>query len=168
MPASDHFMPIPPRHRRALELLMDQKKHDPYGAIGTGALRDEDDPFTLEQIAGPLLERGLIEDLTNTDFGRGARYFIHITPLGEVCLGLGYMLRDPRRTSEAEIRKYLASDSDEQTKLANVLHPPAPPTEAFEAIGHLQRQTEALTGADPRVLAVKKRGDSNEEKEAIA
>jgi hypothetical protein len=141
MPISDLFMPIPPRHRRALELLVDQKKHDPYGAIGTGALRDEDDPFTLEQIINPLWDRGLIEDLTNTDFGRGGQCFTRITPLGEICLGLGYMLRAPGKTTEEAIKQYLTKDSDEQTEVAKSLKLP-------------------MKSANPH--------DPNEEQEAIA
>jgi hypothetical protein len=96
------FMLIPPRHRRALEMLMEQTKRDPLGAIGRGALRDEDDPFTLEQIVSPLWDRGLIEDLTWTDLGEGGKYFVRITKLGKICLGLGYMLRETRKPTLAE------------------------------------------------------------------
>lgn len=124
MPVSDLFMPIPPRHRRALELLIDQKKRDPYGAIGTGALRDEDEPFTLGQIIDPLYERGLAEDLTGTDFGRGGQCFTRITRLGEVCLGLGYMLRAPGKTTEAEFKRLTQGDTEEQTKLADAIRLP--------------------------------------------
>jgi hypothetical protein len=99
----DRFMQIPPRHQRALEMLREQRTRDPLGAIGAGALRDEDDPFTLEQIANPLWERGLIEDLTGTEMETAGRYFVRITPLGLVCLGLGYMLREPRKATEHEM-----------------------------------------------------------------
>jgi hypothetical protein len=119
MPVSDRFMPIPPRHQRALELLREQRKHDGLGCIGTGALRDDDDdPFTIEQIAGPLFERGLIEDLTWTDLGEGGKYFVRITNAGLVCLGLGYMLREPRKVSEAELKRLGAADQKEQEQVA--------------------------------------------------
>lgn len=129
MSVSDHFMPIPPRHRRCLEFLQGQRKFDLYGAIGTRALRDEDEPFSLEQIVGPLYERGLVEDLTETELGHSAgRYFTRITKLGEICLGLGYMLRDPRKTTEAEIKKYSEQEAAEQQRTAETLA--APPTSA--------------------------------------
>lgn len=103
-----HFMPIPPRHRRALEMLLVQRHHDAFGGIGIGAMRDDDEPFTLEQIVEPLMVRGLIEDLTWTDLREDGKYFVRLTKLGEFCLGVGYMLREPRLTSEAEMRKYAA------------------------------------------------------------
>jgi hypothetical protein len=102
------FMPIPPRHQRALEmlaLLAKQPHRDILGAIGIAALRDEDDVFTLAQIVDPLMERGLIEDLRETELGTGGRYFVRITRLGELCLGLGYMLREPRKGSEQELKR---------------------------------------------------------------
>lgn len=101
----DAFMVISPRHRQALELLQAQKTRDHLGALGLGALRNEDDVFTLEQIAVPLLQRGLIEDLTKTELGPGGKYFCRITKLGEFCLGVGYMLKEPRPSSELEMRK---------------------------------------------------------------
>lgn len=114
------FMAIPPRHRVALEMLLVQRRNrDGFGCIGTGALRDEDEPFTLEQIVKPLFERGLIEDLTETDLGAGGQYFVRITQLGKACLGLGYMLRDPRTATEAEIKK-----SIEAEVMTNLLPPP--------------------------------------------
>jgi hypothetical protein len=45
-----NFIVIPPRHQRALEMLRAQRLHDNLGAIGKGAMRDEDDVLTLEQI----------------------------------------------------------------------------------------------------------------------
>jgi hypothetical protein len=83
MAVLEHFLEIIPRHRRALEQLREQKKRDALGGIGWAALRDEEDTFTLEQICAPLLERGLL------------------------CLGMGYMLKVPRVTTEAEIKKYI-------------------------------------------------------------
>jgi hypothetical protein len=83
-------------------MLLEQRKHDGLGSIGKGALRDEDEPFTLEQIVDPLFERGLIEDLTWTDLGEGGKYFVRLTKLGEACLGMGIMLREVRKTTYNE------------------------------------------------------------------
>jgi hypothetical protein len=99
----EQFMTIIPRHQRVLKELTKQRKKDQYGGIGWGALRDEDDAFTYEQLFEPLLARGLIEDLTATDFGIGGKYFVRITPLGTLCMGLGLMLRDARKLTNAEI-----------------------------------------------------------------
>lgn len=121
----DKFMVIPPRHQRALELLAviaRQPSRDILGAIGVAALRDEDEPFTLEQIVQPLWERGLIEDLTETELGSGGRYFVRITTLGVVCLGLGMMLRDPRKVTEAEIQGLqleMPTEAGERAAIAN-------------------------------------------------
>jgi hypothetical protein len=100
----DKFMPIPPRHHRALEMLIEQRKRDAFGGIGVGALRDEDDQFTLEEIVTPLWDRGLIENLTETELGASGKYFVRITPLGVVCFGLGLMLREGRKVTEPEIQ----------------------------------------------------------------
>lgn len=97
------FLVIPPRHLRALEFLMQQKKRDALGGIGIGAMREEDEPFALEQIIDPLWDRGLIEDLTDTELGAAGKHFIRITLLGEVCLGMGFMLREPRRMDDTEL-----------------------------------------------------------------
>jgi hypothetical protein len=137
-------MEIPPRHRRALEMLREQKTRDSLGGIGKGALRDEDEPFTLEQIADPLLQRGLIEDLTWTDLGAGGKYFVRITPLGEACLGLGYMLRETRKATLAEC-KGIAEQAAITTPEPMTL---GPPPDASMRV---------------RILA-----DPNDEKEAIA
>jgi hypothetical protein len=101
---SAKFMVIPPRYQRALEMLRAQRLRDPLGAIGRGAMRDEDEPFTLEQIVDPLWERGLIEDLTWTDLHEGGKYFVRLTQLGDICLSLGYMLREPRKVTLGEMR----------------------------------------------------------------
>lgn len=103
----DRFMLIPPRHKRALEMLAiiaRQPNRDIHGAIGVAALRDEDEPFTLEQIVQPLWDRGLIEDLTETELGSGGKYFVRITKLGEMCLSMGYMPREPRKTTDGEMK----------------------------------------------------------------
>ena len=109
MAAIDAFMPIIPRHQKALSLLRDQKQKDILGGIGWNALREKGEPFTLEQIAAPLLDRGLIEDLTATELGNGGKFFVRITPLGLYCLGLGYMLKNPRITTETEMKNLAAS-----------------------------------------------------------
>jgi hypothetical protein len=103
MSVSELFMPITPRHRRALEMLAQQKKRDSLGGIGVGAMCDEDDVFTLEQIVTPLSERGLIEDLTETELGASGKYFVRITRTGEICLALGCMLREPRKITLPEL-----------------------------------------------------------------
>jgi hypothetical protein len=111
-----NFMVIPPRHLRALEMLRAQRLRDNLGAIGKGAMRDEDDVLTLEQIVDPLLERGLIEDLTWTDLREGGKYFLRLTQLGDICLSLGYMLREPRKVTLAEMR-FLAAQNATITTL---------------------------------------------------
>jgi len=107
MSASEHFMPIIPRHKRLLEDLRAQKARDFLGGIGWGALKDEDEPFTYEELFTPLMQRGLIEDLSATELGAGGKYFVRITALGERCLSLGVMLKYPRHTTEQEIQKIL-------------------------------------------------------------
>lgn len=97
------FMTITPRHRRALEMLADKRKCDTLGGIGVGALHDEEDVFTLEQIVMPLADRGLVEDLTETELGASGKYFIRITRTGEICLALGCMLREPRKITLEEL-----------------------------------------------------------------
>ena len=98
------YMPIPPRHARALGMLIEQWKRDRLGAIGMGALREDDDTLTLEQIVQPLWDRGLIEDLTATEMGQPGKYFVRITPLGKVCFDVGHMPRDPRKPSDDELK----------------------------------------------------------------
>jgi hypothetical protein len=111
-----NFMVIPPRYQRALEMLRAQRLRDNLGAIGKGAMRDEDDVLTLEQIVDPLWERGLIEDLTWTDLKEGGKYFVRLTQLGDICLSLGYMLREPRKVTLAEM-KFLAGQETRITTL---------------------------------------------------
>lgn len=109
MSISEHFMAIIPRHRKVLEDL--HKIHGRgYGEIGWKGLMEENEPFTAEQLFQPLLDRGLIEDLTNTELGSRGVYFVRITPLGILCLALGLMLKQPRKTSEQEMKKLGASD----------------------------------------------------------
>ena len=116
----EKFMTIPPRHQRALQMLMEQRKKDLLGGIGVGALRDEDEPFSLEQIVQPLWMRGLVEDLTETEMGGAGKYFVRITALGVVCFDLGMMLRDPRSVTDAEIkglRLETPSEADERAAI---------------------------------------------------
>jgi hypothetical protein len=100
----EQFMVIIPRHLRVLKELLAQKPKDQFGGIGWGALRDEDDPFAYDQLFIPLLERGLIEDLTATELGSAGKYFVRITQLGVVCAGMGVMLRDTRKATDAEMK----------------------------------------------------------------
>jgi hypothetical protein len=109
MNAREQFMVIMPRHLRVLQELAAVKATarnmgDTLDAIGWGALRDEDDPFSYDQLFGPLLERGLIEDLTSTELATGGKYFVRITPLGTLCMGLGLMLRDQRKPTPRELQ----------------------------------------------------------------
>jgi hypothetical protein len=104
MTAREQFIVIIPRHLRVLKELTTQKPKDLYGAIGWGALRDEDDAFSYGQLFGPLMERGLIEDLTATEMGSAGKHFVRITPLGSVCMNLGLMLRDPRKLTVEELK----------------------------------------------------------------
>lgn len=118
---SEKFMPIPPRYLRALQMLVEQKKRDQLGGIGVGALREEDEPITLEQLVNPLWERGLVEDLTDTELGPPGKYFVRITALGVLCLDFGLMLREPRKVTEAEInglRLESPSESEEREAIA--------------------------------------------------
>jgi hypothetical protein len=102
MSTREQFMVIIPRHQRILKELTDQKPKDQFGGIGWGALRDEDDPLSYEQLFGPLMNRGLIEDLTQTEMGSSGKYFVRITQLGTVCMNLGLMLRDERKPTIEE------------------------------------------------------------------
>lgn len=97
---------IIPRHLRILGALIERRRIDQFGCIGWKGLLDDPETFTTNQIFTPLLERGLIEDMTET-MGAGGKYFVRITPLGQFCYGIGYMLRDARATTEAEIQKYI-------------------------------------------------------------
>jgi hypothetical protein len=106
-----HFMLMTPRHKQALALLVEQKKRDHLGGIGVGALREEDEAYTLAQIVEPLAVRGLIEDLTKTPLGPGGKYFVRITPLGEYCLNVGHMMREARPSTIAEMKKYASEDA---------------------------------------------------------
>lgn len=108
MSHSERFMPIIPRHLRILGTLIARRKIDQFGGIGWRGLLDEPETFTMDELFKPLLERGLIEDLSRTEMGNGGAYFVRITPLGQFCYGLGYMLRDARVATELELNKYIA------------------------------------------------------------
>ena len=107
MSLTDHFMPIIPRHQRLLERLAEQIRIDRYGAIGWKGLLDEGETFTIDELFKPLVERGLVEDLSHTDLGKAGIYFVHITPIGLRCLDLGMMLKEPRFTTEKEMTKII-------------------------------------------------------------
>lgn len=131
------FVEILPRHRRALEMLASialDAKRDIFGCIGFPALRDEDDVFTLEQIVDPLLVRGLIEDLTGTEMGDSGKYFVRITPLGAFCLGVGLMLRDARKSTPEEMKKYLTPIEGDVAIPRPAFNNPHDPNEEREAI----------------------------------
>ena len=131
------FIEILPRHRRALEMLASialDAKRDILGCIGFLALRDEGDQFTLEQIAEPLLVRGLIEDLSGTEMGDSGKYFVRITPLGAFCLGVGLMLRDSRKSTVAEMKKYLTPEAGDVAIPRPAFENPHDPNEEQEAI----------------------------------
>ena len=102
------LVPIIPRHLRILQRLIEQRKIDQFGCIGWRGLLDDPETFTMDQLFKPLVDRGLIEDLSQTEMGRGGTLFVRITPLGQFCYGIGYMLKEPRPTTELEIRKYIA------------------------------------------------------------
>ena len=102
------LVPIIPRHLRILQRLIEQRKIDQFGCIGWRGLLDDPETFTMDQLFKPLVDRGLIEDLSQTEMGQGGTFFVRITPLGQFCYGIGYMLKEPRPTTELEIRKYIA------------------------------------------------------------
>jgi hypothetical protein len=106
---SEHFVPIIPRHRRLLEKLREQLKVDEYGGMGWRGLMDEDEEFTIDQLFKPLMERGMVEDLSHTALGNAGIYFVRITRTGLKCLSLGVMPKDPRPTTELEIDKYITA-----------------------------------------------------------
>jgi hypothetical protein len=112
------FMPIIPRHHRLMVRLVEQKTIDTFGCIGWRGLMDENELFTIDQLFKPLVERGLVEDLSKSDLGNAGAYFVRITPLGEYCLALGYMLREPRVMTDAEVKRFpvIENPTDAQTQ----------------------------------------------------
>ena len=127
---SDQFIAIMPRHQRLLTDLWEQRKFDPFGGIGWRGLMDDDEQFTPEQLFVPLLERGLIEDLQQAHHNESGRYFVHITPLGIMCMNYGQMLRDPRLPNSHELK---------------LLAPPNQPTETSNDGNEIRpQQTQSL------------------------
>jgi hypothetical protein len=104
--SSQNFMPIMPRHQRILGALEMRRHVDMFGGIGWKGLLDDEEVFDFDVLFQPLIDRGLIEDLSDTEMGPAGRYFVRITPLGRICNGIGLMLRAPRVTSEAELHKF--------------------------------------------------------------
>lgn len=96
MTLREKFMVIIPPHRRVLERLLAQKLVDALGMLGKAAVRGDNDVLTLAELTQPLLDRGMIEDLTKTEMGASGRLFLRITRIGELCLDMGVMLRDAR------------------------------------------------------------------------
>jgi hypothetical protein len=85
MPLSD-WQPIIPRHGRLLAFLRDRaQKRDTEFGIGTGALRDQGDVFTIEQLTEPLYERGMIETLAGYRPAGHLLGIIYLTPVRELC-----------------------------------------------------------------------------------
>ena len=105
---TEHFVQILPRHMRILTRLLEQAKADMFGSIGWKALIEGEDDWTMDELFVPLLQRGLIEDLTAVpDLGpKAGKYFVRITPIGAFCHSLGFMLKDRHRATEKEIQKY--------------------------------------------------------------
>lgn len=97
------FVAIAPRHLKVLLDLWEQRKYDPDGSIGWRGLMDDDEQLTPEEIFNPLLERGLIEDLTRLHNNESGRYRVHITALGILCLNKGQMLREARKMHPHEL-----------------------------------------------------------------
>lgn len=108
MAMTEHFVEILPRHQRLLERLIEQKKVDMLGAIGWRGLLEGDDDWTMDELFQPLIERGLVEDLTaNPDFGaKGGQYFVRITALGNMCASFGWMPKVRHKTSTGEFLKF--------------------------------------------------------------
>jgi hypothetical protein len=126
---SEQFIHIMPRHQRLLAALFEQRKYDPFGGIGWRALMDEDEQFTPEQLFGPLLERGLIEDLTEAHKMASGKYFVHITALGIACMNFGQMLREPRRPDSHELKQLTATENNREPQQAQqALRPQQPKT----------------------------------------
>ena len=115
------LIPIIPRHLRILGALIARRKVDMFGCIGWKGLLDDPETFTMDEIFRPLVVRGLIEDMSATQLGNAGSYFVRITPLGQFCYGIGYMLKDARPTTEAEIKKYISTPTKpEQLTLEHV------------------------------------------------
>ena len=133
-PVSSRFMVIPPRHVRALQMLVSQRDRDMLGGIGVGALLEDDDVLTIEQIVQPLWERGLVEDLTKTSMGEPGRYFIRITRLGQQCLALGAMLREQRKFTDEERQWITPLVNPTETTVGNLRIISGDPDEEKEAI----------------------------------
>jgi hypothetical protein len=154
----DLFVPIIPRHIRLMQRLVDQKKIDRLGCIGWRGLMDEDEVFTIDQLFKPLRERGLVEDLTKSDLGNAGVYFVHITPLGEKCLGLGYMLREPRVMSDAEQNvlgpavnalqtPMLMTEPPDATQCIRIIErAPAVPQKAIDEANRVYEEAERRSG----------------------
>jgi hypothetical protein len=127
---------IIPRHLRILGALIERRKVDMFGCIGWKGLLDDPESFTMDQIFRPLVERGLIEDMSSTEMGNAGSYFVRITPLGQFCYCIGYMLKEPRVASELEIKKYIS----------DVAPMPKVPQEAFDVIKKAADEAERISG----------------------
>lgn len=116
MSVSKLFVEIPEMQRRLLARLIEQKRADPYGAIGWRfpytEWPEEAAGETVETLWGGLLGRRLVEDLSGV-MGQPGVYFVRITALGEACAALGRMSIDGRAVSSATM-KALAKEMEEQ------------------------------------------------------
>lgn len=122
MSMSEHFMPIIPRHHRLLVRLREQLKADQFGGIGWRGLMDDDEEFTIDQLFKPLMDRGMVEDLSHSELGAAGVYFVRITTIGLRCLNLGMMLKEPRHTSEKEMDKYIVTPPADVVKQVEASH----------------------------------------------
>lgn len=94
MTAAD-LMQIPHPHMLTLKILMDQRKVDPYGAIGWMGAVPEDIKGVIDPslLFVPLLDRKLVTDCSE-QMGEGSgKHFVRITDLGAICFVFGYMTR---------------------------------------------------------------------------
>jgi hypothetical protein len=145
---TEHFVQIIPRHQRLLERLIEQQKVDIHGGIGWRGLLEGDQDLTMDQLFVPLLDRGLIEDLTAVpDFGpKAGTYFVRITPVGKLCAAYGYMLKTRHKSTEKEVHKYLAELPRPETP------PPPQAQELFDQIKATQDAADRACGANPQIL----------------
>jgi hypothetical protein len=77
-----------------------------------------------------LIERGLVEDCSEAHQSESGKFFLHITALGVACMNVGYILRDPRPMSGAEMKQITAAKEERD---GTTTHQPT--TEANPAAG---------------------------------
>ena len=108
----DDFIPLLPLHRRALERLREQRRIDPIGALGWGALLDLEDleglSLSLAEVLKPLHDRGLVGDCVEF-VGKGGLFLGRITPVGLLCLNFGLMPRQPMILSSVVLKDFFSN-----------------------------------------------------------